>query len=156
MGHHRIAALVALPVAAGSLLVGSAGGPPPCSTAALTGAFAMSGTGAYAGRELRAVQTLVFDGKGHVTGKGTAVIDAPILVVPYEAQQGTYALNADCTGTMRWFGHHPTIPVADHFHNADFAVSDGGREVSLIYTNTEFPNGLPQPIESVTLTGRHI
>ena len=57
---------------------------------------------------------------------------------------------------MRWFGHHPTFPVADHYHNADFVIGDGGKEISVIYTNTEFPNGLPQPVESLLLTGRRM
>lgn len=161
MRYPRLAGLLAVPVAAGSLLAGHVGGTDsngaPCTTALLNGRYALVGPGSFGGLDLTAVETLLFDGAGHVSGRGTAVIDEPFQVIPFEAQQGTYVVRPDCTATMRWFGHHPTLASLDHFHNADVVIGDGGRQMSLVYTTTEFPGGGPPvPIESFTFTGRRL
>ncbi|MDB5875626.1 MAG: hypothetical protein JWQ07_5068 [Ramlibacter sp.] len=161
--NYRFAGLLIVPVAAALLLgiehAGTRDGDPApaCTTATLRGGFGMTATGSFAGVDLGAIQAVVFDGAGKVTGHGTAVLLKPSVVIPFELQEGTYTVNADCTGTMHWFGHHPTIAPVDHLHNADLVVSDGGKQLSLIYTSTQFPGGTPPvPVESFTFWGHHM
>jgi hypothetical protein len=162
MKYMRMIALMAVPVAVGGLLLGAGhagsteAGTPACTNALLKGGFGMTGLGSLAGSDFGAIQTLVFDGAGKVTGHGTVSLIKPALAFPYDLQDGTYSVKQDCTGTMRWFGHHPTVGIADHSHTADIVVSDGGKQLSLLYTSTTFPNSPPGPFESLTMWGHHM
>jgi hypothetical protein len=127
-----------------------------CSTGSLRGTYGGSGTGSFAGAALGLIATVVFDGAGKVAGHGTAVLDQPAAVERFDLQQGTYTIGEDCTGTARFFVHHRTVSPIDHYHTADLVVSDGGKQVSLIYVTTEFPNAPPAPAESVTYSGHRM
>ena len=133
------------------------GGAPVCTTGLLRGVYGGEGSGSFSGAALGLIATIVFDGAGKVTGRGTAVVDEPAAVERFELQEGTYSIKEDCTGTARFFTHHLTLTPIDHYHTADLVVSDGGKQVSLIYVMTEFPNGVPPtPVESVTYSGHRM
>jgi hypothetical protein len=67
-----------------------------CSTASLKGNFGLTCQGTFGGLPAAEVGIATYDGKGKVSGKSTISANGTILPdVPFE---GTYTLNADCTG----------------------------------------------------------
>lgn len=159
--NYRYAALSALPFVAGSLLFGlggmeigagkDGGAGSDCSADLLRGGYGMTGTGSVAGVDLAAIQTLVFDGAGKVAGHGTAVFHnrSPSYVERFDDRDGTYSVRKDCTGTMRWFAKpHSLGPLLDYVHTADLVVSDGGKQISLIYTSEPNRSSSPERCET--------
>ena len=68
-----------------------------CSTASLKGTFGLTCQGTLGGLPAAEVGVATYDGRGHVVGKSTISLNGTVTTdVPFE---GTYTLNADCTGS---------------------------------------------------------
>ena len=94
-----------------------------CTNASLKGTYGITCEGALGGSPAAEVGIATYDGKGKVSGKSTISINGTILKdVPFE---GTYTLNADCTGTI--FGTLGNLNLSLHF-----VLVDGGREIYFI------------------------
>lgn len=107
-----------------------------CSNASLQGSFGYSSTGTlldsyvpppFAG-PFAEVGRQTFDGKGNTSGTATISSNGNINRVTI---QGTYTVNADCTGSMTLF-----IPDFGATVHADFVIDRDGAEIRAIVTET--------------------
>lgn len=107
-----------------------------CSNASLQGSFGYSSTGTlldsyvpppFAG-PFAEVGRQTFDGKGNTSGTATISSNGNINRVTI---QGTYTVNADCTGSMTLF-----IPDFGATVHADFVIDRDGEEIRAIVTET--------------------
>lgn len=107
-----------------------------CSNASLQGSFGYSSTGTlldsyvpppFAG-PFAEVGRQTFDGKGNTFGTATISSNGNINRVTI---QGTYTVNADCTGSMTLF-----IPDFGATVHADFVIDRDGEEIRAIVTET--------------------
>jgi hypothetical protein len=104
-----------------------------CSSASLKGryGFVLNGTIVGVG-PLGIVGLAKFDGAGNWSRNETAVVNGHVL--PPESIDGTYTVNADCTGsTSDSQGHH-----------AQFVIVGGGKEMFSIGTD-------PGAVNTITL-----
>ena len=86
-------------VIAALLIVASAGtayGKKACSNSTLQGQYGAVLTGFSGGYAFAALDTVIADGAGTLTGGGTIVVNGTATAVPISA---TYTVNSDCTGT---------------------------------------------------------
>ena len=105
-----------LSVVAFGILLGMSMGTPAqadCSTASLKGDFGLTCQGTLGGLPAAEVGIATYDGKGKVSGKSTISLNGTILPdVPFE---GTYTLNADCTGLATFpDGSQNALVLDDH------------------------------------------
>ena len=107
-----------------------------CSNATLQGNFGYTSTGTllpsfvpppYAG-PFAEVGRQAFDGKGNTDATATLSSNGNINKVTI---QGTYAVNADCTGSMTL-----NIPALAATVTADFVIDDDGAELRAIVTDS--------------------
>lgn len=97
----------------------------------LRGGYGFNGTGLFfvaptVSVPNAAVGRLVFDGAGNVTGNITNSFNGEIFRLP---SNGTYTVNADCTGTLN-------ITLLNGFViTNDIVIVDEGKEVDVIQTN---------------------
>lgn len=107
-----------------------------CSNSSLQGSFGYSSTGTlldsyvpppFAG-PFAEVGRQTFDGKGNTSGTATISSNGNINRVTI---QGTYTVNADCTGSMTLF-----IPDFGATVHADFVIDRDGEEIRAIVTET--------------------
>jgi hypothetical protein len=103
-----------------------------CSNATLRGSYAQTGSGVITAPPDQAgpfanVGTLVFDGKGGLTG--TLVANSNGSSSP-ATETGTYTVNSDCTGTY-------TVQIAPFgiTSQAFFAIDSNGDELEIIVTD---------------------
>jgi hypothetical protein len=105
-----------------------------CSNSSLRGSFGYSSTGTlldsyvpppFAG-PFAEVGRQSFDGKGNTAGTATLSSNGNINRVTI---QGTYTVNADCTGSMTLF-----IPDFGATLHADFVIDRDGAEIRSIVT----------------------
>lgn len=105
-----------------------------CSNASLQGSFGYSSTGTlldsyvpppFAG-PFAEVGRQTFDGKGNTSGTATISSNGNINRVTI---QGTYTVNADCTGSMTL-----VIPDFGATVHADFVIDRDGAEIRAIVT----------------------
>jgi hypothetical protein len=76
-----------------------------------------------------AVGRIVFDGNGNLQLTATTSIIG--FIIPGSLFTGTYTVNRDCTGTMRFAtGSSHGVPTFD------IVSTPGGRHISIIQTNT--------------------
>lgn len=86
-----------------------------CTTASLKGDFGFTCQGALGGSPAAEVGIATYDGKGKVSGLSTISVNGTILKdVPFE---GTYTLNADCTGVATFSDESQTALVLDAHKN---------------------------------------
>src|SRR3984893_6290798 len=101
----------------------------PCSTATLQGQFVFTGRGfieaAEPGIQRVHYGIFVFDGAGKLTGKQSSSRGGKI---GREKLQGTYSLEADCTGTME-FG---LVPIHGGQTHWDLYVSEDHKRGHII------------------------
>jgi hypothetical protein len=107
-----------------------------CSNATLRGSFGYSSTGTlldtyvpppYAG-PFAEVGRQTFDGKGNTNATATLSANGNIQQVTI---QGTYTVNADCTGSMTLY----VLPFQSTVH-ADFVIDDDGAGLRAIGTDS--------------------
>jgi hypothetical protein len=108
-----------------------------CSNATLQGSFGYSSTGTlldsyvpppFAG-PFAEVGRQTFDGKGHT--EATATLSSNGNINQAVAINGTYAVNSDCTGSMKL-----NIPSFGATVHADFVIDDNGAEIRAIVTES--------------------
>ena len=108
-----------------------------CSNATLQGSFGYSSTGTlldsyvpppFAG-PFAEVGRQTFDGKGHT--EATATLSSNGNINQAVAINGTYAVNSDCSGSMKL--NIPSFGVTVH---ADFVIDDNGAEIRAIVTES--------------------
>jgi hypothetical protein len=113
-----------------------AGGEEECSDATLQGSFGYTSTGTllpsyvpppFAG-PFAEVGRQTFDGKGNTKATASLSANGNIQQVTIE---GTYKVNADCTGSMTL-----NIPALDATVHADFVIDSDGAEVRAIGTDS--------------------
>lgn len=159
MFKHRIivaaamAGLTTMPIVAAFPSAGANPEVARCTTATLAGGYQMTGEGAFAGAALATVGRFVFDGAGKMSGHGIAILDMPSAVETYTLRDGTYNVREDCTGSLRFFVLHKTVPPFDHWHDADFVIAAGGKQFSMLYLTLELSEGKSLPIESILWSG---
>jgi hypothetical protein len=126
-GRHEETGLVLAAPPSGAVEHGPGHG---CSTRTLRGTFgfSFSGTavlGGFEGKPGAVVGLMSFDGHGNVTGVVTANASGTVLRRSYE---GTYTVNADCTGSVT----AAALPVSLLTFQADGVIVNGGTEVLFI------------------------
>jgi hypothetical protein len=85
-----------------------------------------------------------FEGAQHSSANGT---------VGPDTKQGTYTINADCTGTLTLTAYRDGVP--QRLSVWAFVLVDDGREMRAIMTSMTLPNGIPlSPI--MTMTARQV
>jgi len=96
---------------------------PPCSVQTLKGQYVLSGRGFIEPGDPGVPRvhrgSLVFDGNGNVTGKQSSSRSGTI---GHEKLQGTYTLDADCSGTMT-FGS--VAKTGSQIHWDTYVAQDG-------------------------------
>jgi hypothetical protein len=111
-----------------------------CSVASLEGAFGFTSTGVLAALPaplagpFAEIGRQVFDGHGNTEGTATASPNGNIAHLTF---QGTYVVNADCTGSMTLF-----VSPIDATVNLDFVLDDDGAELRAVTTG---PTGTGDP-----------
>ncbi|MBF6095666.1 hypothetical protein [Nocardia cyriacigeorgica] len=102
--------------------------PGSCSTSTLTGRYGATGSGVTAdGKPLAAVGVLEFDGAGAFTVTRSISLNGEII--PKQTIEGTYTLDADCTGSVEYVADG--IPVGEIKRNY-IVVGDDGRELRAV------------------------
>jgi hypothetical protein len=103
-----------------------------CSNASLQGSFGFTSTGTlfalpppFAG-PFGEIGRQTFDGRGSSDGTATLSANGNIVRVTF---QGTYVVNADCTGSMTFY-----ILPFQATANLDFVIDDDGAELRAIAT----------------------
>lgn len=99
-----------------------------CSNATLKGTYSDKDTGYIVGvGQFAGVNLEIFDGNGGLKGSGVGSLNGQIVQQSYE---GTYTVNADCTGTYK-----VQISPLGITTNAFFVIADGGIELQIIITD---------------------
>ncbi len=114
-----------------------------CSTATLTGTFAITTTGVFVAAPAAlgpyaAAGTQTFDGKGGTIVTGMANTNGNVTLV---ANTGTYTVNPDCTGTF-------TIPIKPGIASQWFFV------LAINGNSSEFQAVCLDPVAVITRIGR--
>ena len=102
-----------------------------CSNRTVEGAFALAARGQTENLEHTTANLgrIVVDGHGNLTGTLTVSVNGRIARGQHVA--GTYAVNADCTGSEQFtIGTDPTP------RTADFVIADHGRQISFLETDS--------------------
>src|ERR1044071_1081124 len=103
-----------------------------CSTASLRGSFGFTSEGTLnalpppSAGPFGEIGRQAFDGQGGTDGSATLAANGNIRRVTW---QGTYLVNADCTGSMTLF-----ISPLNATVNLDFVIDDDGAELRAIST----------------------
>jgi hypothetical protein len=92
-----------------------------CSNATLSGSYGASLSGTVNGLPFDALDLVVADGQGNMTGTGTIVYNGAVMPTSFTA---TYSVNADCTGSF----------ASSTGTNEDFIISQDGSQVQIIVT----------------------
>ena len=112
-----------------------------CSNASVIGKWGFTTEGTILGLgPVAAVGVITFDAQGNVNGKQTRSLAGQVAD---ETISGTYAVNADCTGTI----------LADVFQSGvkvrtatlSTVILDNGREARSLFTSLVLPNGVSLP-----------
>ncbi len=117
-----------------SITPGAAAQDKPCSDATLNGAFGYTNTGTItAGPDagpFGGVGRQTFDGKGNTQAIATVSVNGN--VIPHVTIKGSYAVNPDCTGSMKL-----TITAENEVftNSVYFVVVQGGTEIRAIQTD---------------------
>ncbi len=108
----------------------------PCSTATLTGRYAVKGEGLIPGGPpptpmvpfaVVALDTL--DGQGQLTDAATVSVNGFVIS---QVNHGTYTVNENCTGTLI-----VTIPTPPYQLTHNLVIVDNGNEFYLIGNNSD-------------------
>ena len=99
-----------------------------CTLATLNGTFNYFVGGTSQGKIVVIEGTFVADGAGHFSDTNTVFIP-PSLPTP-NADQGTYQINSDCTGTL-------VFHFSSHIVHFDFALANGATEFYLVCSDQE-------------------
>ena len=105
---------------------------PACSADSLTGSygFVLNGTIVGVG-PISIVGTIEYDGSGGFVRKETTVINGHVL--PPETIQGTYTVNANCTGTtVDSLGHHSVFVIVNHGKATYAEGTDPGSVITVL------------------------
>jgi hypothetical protein len=90
-----------------------------CTNTSLKGDFGFTCQGAFSGQPAAEIGIATYDGKGNVSGRSTISVNGTILKdVPFE---GTYTLNADCTGVATFSDGSQNALVLDA-HKSELRV----------------------------------
>ncbi|HZQ21538.1 MAG TPA: hypothetical protein VFA89_01960 [Terriglobales bacterium] len=103
-----------------------------CSNATLRGHYSALLTGSVNGLPFAALDLVVSDGNGNISGTGTVVVNGTPMPTSFTA---IYTVNSNCSGSF----------VSDTGTTEDITVSLDGSEVQIILTST--------PLGSATVTG---
>jgi len=103
-----------------------------CSDATLKGHYSALLNGSVNGAPFAALDIVISDGNGNITGTGTVVVNGTPMPTSFTA---TYTVNPDCSGSF----------VSDTGTTEDITVSRDGSEVQIILTGT--------PLGPATVTG---
>jgi hypothetical protein len=106
--------------------------PVACSNATLKGHYSALLTGSVNGLPFAALDLVVSDGNGNISGTGTVVVNGSPMPTSFTA---TYTVNSNCSGSF----------VSDTGTTEDITVSLDGSEVQIILTGT--------PLGAATVTG---
>lgn len=126
-----------------------------CSNATVRGAWGYTETGSViaptgAVVAAAAVGRYEFDREGFFEGEQNSSANG---VVGPDTKQGTYTINADCTGTLTLTAYRGG--VAQRLSVWAFVIDDNGQEMRAIMTSMTLPNGVPlSPI--MTMTARKV
>ena len=117
-----------LPAVFGMLMCSSCLAAQTCSTESLKGAygFSVKGTNVVANVQFAITGRFESDGEGHFAGAGSESVSGSVF---HTAFQGTYEINADCTGSaILQFSNN----VAAHL---EFVLVDDAAEILIIDTD---------------------
>ena len=130
LGKTAMAATVLAGVLA--LVTGAEAKSAACSNATLKGHYSALLTGSVNGFPFAALDIVISDGNGNITGTGTVVVNGTPMPTTFTA---TYSVNPNCSGSF----------VSDTGTAEDITVSLDGSEVQIILTAT--------PLGVATVTG---
>jgi hypothetical protein len=106
--------------------------PVACSNATLKGHYSALLTGSVDGLPFAALDLVVSDGNGNISGTGTVVVNGTPMPTSFTA---TYSVNPNCSGSF----------VSDTGTTEDITVSLDGSEVQILLTAS--------PLGAATVTG---
>jgi hypothetical protein len=106
--------------------------PVACSNATLKGHYSALLTGSVDGLPFAALDLVVSDGNGNISGTGTVVVNGTPMPTSFTA---TYSVNPNCSGSF----------VSDTGTIEDITVSLDGSEVQILLTAS--------PLGAATVTG---
>ena len=106
-----------------------------CNNETIEGTYGGAATGFFiTGSQivhLAVAGTATFDGRGNISGATTESIDGTIQ--QGGTFEGTYTVQANCTGSTSFTGHHPGY---DDHHNFDLVIVNGGKGMVFIETDS--------------------
>ena len=94
-----------------------------CSNATLSGQYSAVLTGTVNGLPFAALDIVISDGSGNISGSGTVVVNGVVMPTSFTA---TYTVNSDCTGSF----------VSNTGTTENITISRDGSEVQIILTST--------------------
>jgi len=154
----RIACVVAVVV--GLAGTAAAQGHPACSNAALRGAWGYTETGSVIAPTptggtvtlaAAAVGRYEFDRAGNFEGDQNSSAGG---AVGADTKQGTYVINADCTGTLTLTAYRDGVP--QRLSIWAFVLVDDGREMRAIMTSMTLADGITKLSPIMTMTARQV
>ena len=159
MNRHSFRIACALAIIVGLTGTAAAQSNPACSTKTLRGVWGYTETGwviapTPGGGTITvpaaAVGRYGFDGAGYFEGKQNSSANGS---VGSDTKDGTYVVNADCTGTLTLTAYRDGVP--QRLSVWTFVLVDNGLEMRGIMTSMTLPNGVPlAPI--MTMTARQV
>ncbi len=138
-------AFTAIVIVVGLAGTAAAEGRPRCSNATLNGAWGYTETGSVIAPaptggtvvvSAAAVGRYEFDRAGNFDGEQNSSAGG---AVGHDTKEGTYAINADCTGTLTLTAFRDGVP--QRLSIWTFVIVDDGREMRAIMTSMTLPNG---------------
>lgn len=115
-----------------AVVPGAQAKPIACSNATLKGHYSALLTGSVNGFPFAALDLVISDGNGNISGTGTVVVNGTPMPTSFTA---TYTVSSNCSGSF----------VSDTGTTEDITVSLDGNEVQIILTAT--------PLGVATVTG---
>ncbi len=134
-----------------------------CGADTMRGAYALYATGTVSGIPLAATGRFTFDGAGHSTA---TMIESYDGLIDDGTLEGTYFLNSDCRGSLRYTMKHykrgashqagQAHEYRHEVHTVDIVVASGGQRIFAVVVDTypmAAPPGAPTTDDPINVIG---